>query len=257
MADNWTAVDGSGAAITIAADEVSAAKHQRVKIEFGADGSATEVDATHPLPTGSGDSDDAAPTGGIMPVAGVYQGGAVDEVDANDVGRLRMTARRVLLEAADCKKLIFTAGTPVPTGSDITDENGGALDSTDFAIRDTNSHYYAIPLAAASWRHLQIGLFASPAFDQAATIRIYGGQLNNTLFSRLAQFTHPASSISWSIGDAGDAGQGGETGGATATTNAYYSVPAMATAWPYLFLLIFFAVAPTTGSLNLYIARST
>jgi hypothetical protein len=100
MADNWTAVDGSGAAVTIAADEISSTKHQRVKVEYGADGSATDVDATHPLPVGSGDSDDAAPAGGLMPIAGLYQS-TVDEVDADDVGRLRMSARRALLTAED------------------------------------------------------------------------------------------------------------------------------------------------------------
>jgi len=47
MADNTT-LPGTGD--IIAADDVGGAKHQQVKIEFGANGTATPVDASNPLP---------------------------------------------------------------------------------------------------------------------------------------------------------------------------------------------------------------
>lgn len=49
MADNITLNAGSGGAV-VAADDISSVWHQRVKVEFGADGSATDVSAANPLP---------------------------------------------------------------------------------------------------------------------------------------------------------------------------------------------------------------
>lgn len=51
MADN-TAQGGTD---TIATDDISGVKHQRVKVEYGADGSATDVAAATPLPVRVGD----------------------------------------------------------------------------------------------------------------------------------------------------------------------------------------------------------
>jgi hypothetical protein len=48
MADNVTVTEGTGT--TIAADEIAGVKHQRVKIQHGADGSATDVSSASPLP---------------------------------------------------------------------------------------------------------------------------------------------------------------------------------------------------------------
>lgn len=49
MADNVVLNLGSGGA-TIATDDVGGAQHQYVKVEFGADGTATKVSTTDPLP---------------------------------------------------------------------------------------------------------------------------------------------------------------------------------------------------------------
>lgn len=49
MADNIAVTPGSGA--TVATEDVSGVHHQKVKIEFGADGVATMVDGDNPLPT--------------------------------------------------------------------------------------------------------------------------------------------------------------------------------------------------------------
>jgi hypothetical protein len=50
MADNTTLNTGSGGDV-IATDDIGGVKHQRVKVEYGADGSATDVSNSTPLPT--------------------------------------------------------------------------------------------------------------------------------------------------------------------------------------------------------------
>jgi hypothetical protein len=66
MADNITLNPGASGDV-IAADEISGVKHQRVKIEFGPDGSATEVAPLAPLPvaTISGQTTVASGSGAI------------------------------------------------------------------------------------------------------------------------------------------------------------------------------------------------
>ncbi len=50
MADNTTVLDAAQATVTIAADEIGGLKHQRVKVQYGPDGQATDVSTTAPLP---------------------------------------------------------------------------------------------------------------------------------------------------------------------------------------------------------------
>jgi hypothetical protein len=52
MADNVTINDASDVAVPIAADEISGKQHQRVKVQHGADGSATDVSSASPMPVG-------------------------------------------------------------------------------------------------------------------------------------------------------------------------------------------------------------
>jgi hypothetical protein len=54
MADNVTANAGTGGA-TFATDDVGGVQHTRVKVEFGADGTAADVHAANPLPVQVGD----------------------------------------------------------------------------------------------------------------------------------------------------------------------------------------------------------
>lgn len=49
MADNTTLNAGTGGDV-IATDDISGVKHQRVKVEFGVDGAATDVSRANPLP---------------------------------------------------------------------------------------------------------------------------------------------------------------------------------------------------------------
>lgn len=53
MADNTTIKDASATNVTVASDDVSGVQYQRVKVAFGADGSATDASATTPLPGGT------------------------------------------------------------------------------------------------------------------------------------------------------------------------------------------------------------
>lgn len=69
MADNTI----QGGSDTLASDDIAGVKHQRVKIEYGADGSATDVSTANPLPVLAGST--AAP----LPVAGHGGGGYIDE----------------------------------------------------------------------------------------------------------------------------------------------------------------------------------
>jgi len=83
MADNTTLNEGSGGDV-IATDDISGVKHQRVKIEYGNDGSATDVSDANPLPV-----DDA---GGSLTVdnAGTFavQVNAALPAGTNAIGKL-------------------------------------------------------------------------------------------------------------------------------------------------------------------------
>lgn len=71
MADNTTLNTGSGGD-TIASDDVGGVKHQRVKIGYGTDGTATDVSTASPLPVGD--------AGGSLTVD---DGGAALSIDDN------------------------------------------------------------------------------------------------------------------------------------------------------------------------------
>lgn len=140
MADNITLNAGTGGAV-LAADDITGVWHQKVKVEFGGDDSATQVDATNPLPvvqTGAlpagtnniGDVDiaSALPAGantiGGVNIASALPAGAnnIGDVDVATLpapldvvgGGLEATALRVTL-ASDS------------TGVLSVDDNGGSL----------------------------------------------------------------------------------------------------------------------------------
>lgn len=72
MADNVQVTPGSGA--TIAADDVGGALHQRVKMEWGADGTVNEIDAASGkgLPVQGEAPENAAATGNPVQIGGRY-----------------------------------------------------------------------------------------------------------------------------------------------------------------------------------------
>jgi hypothetical protein len=80
VADNVTLNTGSGGD-TIAADEIGGVKHQRVKVEFGADGSATDASPANPLPVGVGLNDPKT----TLATGAVLAAGASTDLDSAQV----------------------------------------------------------------------------------------------------------------------------------------------------------------------------
>jgi len=81
MADNITTNPGNGGA-TVAADEIAGVMHQRVKVQYGADGAATDVSDANPLPVDGGVAHDAADSGNPIKI-GVKAVNAEPEAVAN------------------------------------------------------------------------------------------------------------------------------------------------------------------------------
>ena len=75
MSDNTLLNVGTGGD-TIATNDIAGVKHQLVKVEFGASGSATQVSGTNPLPTAPYPGGTAASASNPLPVQ-LSQGGAV------------------------------------------------------------------------------------------------------------------------------------------------------------------------------------
>lgn len=93
MADNTQLNVGTGGDL-IASDDIAGVKHQRVKVEFGADGSATDVSSASPLPvTVSGTVSIAAngvistvnSTAVALGIGGVFTGTSEDSTEFSDV----------------------------------------------------------------------------------------------------------------------------------------------------------------------------
>ena len=67
MADNTVLNAGTGGD-TIASDDIAGVKHQRVKVEFGADGFATDVSAANPMPVAGAFFQTTQPVSGTVAV---------------------------------------------------------------------------------------------------------------------------------------------------------------------------------------------
>jgi hypothetical protein len=256
MADIYSATPGTG--YDFAADEIGGVLYPRVKLVTGADNSAADVSTASPLPVQGSAADDAAASGNPVPIGGVYQS-TVDAVDAGDVGRLRMTARRALVGAADFRQIPLTSAAPAPAGSDIVNSVGGAIVSGDLEIRDNSYHTICIPLAISGWRKLNVGFFVSSGtvYDQNLALTVYGGQEDGLSWSILSALTIPSGGVMYFGVGNGAVGQGGVTGGATASNAAFYSIPALESAWPWVNIYLKASVAPTSGALSIVINRST
>jgi hypothetical protein len=210
----------------------------------------------HRLATGA--TDDAAAAGELFPLAGMYQS-SVDEIDAGDVGRIRTSRRRAVITAMDHKILTLNSATPVPSDSDIVNGAGGAIVSGDLSIRDTSNHFFYIPMGERSWRNLGVILQSPTAFDQAATVRIIAGVSGSSVaYGVLGELTLPASIVGVALLPYGGLGAslGEIVGASTMVTGAVYAVPAFRdVASSGILLRVSFSVAPTVGTLALYISR--
>jgi hypothetical protein len=108
MADNVAITPGSGA--TIAADDISGVLVQRVKIQTGADGSATDVSTSNPVPVsdagGTISVDDGA---GSLTVDGSVSLAAAVPAGSNEIGGVNQT--KVAGTAVDVNSGNKSAGT--------------------------------------------------------------------------------------------------------------------------------------------------
>lgn len=113
MADNIDVTQGSGK--TIAADEIASVLHQRVKVQHGADGSATDVSTSSPLPVLVGTTDTVTvkldPSAGLIGISGTVQ--------------VKTDPSSVLSSITSSIGIYFDRGGPAIT---ITDSNGGIAD---------------------------------------------------------------------------------------------------------------------------------
>ena len=224
-----------------------------------ADGAGDNGDP-HVYRMGSGATDDAAAAGELYPLAGLYQE-SVDEIDSGDVGRVRMSRRRAVMTAGDFRMLTLTGSDPVPSGSDIVMRYAAAVAVADMQIRNTNPHDFLIPMAMRGWRNLAVFLRSASAFDQEASVEVYGWtDTSSSGRGKMLSVTLPAMAAGAWIAPAAGAGAGlGETvGAATIVTGMLYGIPAFHnSAMPYIGIRVLFSVAPTTGELELIIVRST
>ncbi len=83
MVDNTTLNPGTGGDV-VAMDDISGIKHQRVKVEFGADGTASDVSPTNPLPTQEQHSTTAA-------TSSVASSATTVQILASTAGRFQAT----------------------------------------------------------------------------------------------------------------------------------------------------------------------
>lgn len=119
MADNTTINAGTGGDV-IASDDIGGVKHQRVKVEFGADGSATDVSAANPLPVAPSNS------------------------STSSVTNVAASASSVTLKAANASRkalYIFNAGT-----SDLFVKFGAtATTTTSFSVMIPPNGFFEFP----------------------------------------------------------------------------------------------------------------
>lgn len=261
MADNFAATPGAG--LTIAADEIDGVKYPRVKIAFGADGFATDLSSTDPLPVSTGAVDNGA--AGQLFTMGAYYASSPEDAPGplNDqqAGLLRSTAMRVLLTAVDYKEVFLEQKTPVPDHSDITNLASSDIVEADLLIADTNEHTFVIPMAVSGWRNLTILVLATDVIDEIVTWTLSACNapyVDAAKFCTLASAALPdqADNLNFAIGN-GATGQGGVVGDGTTADQDYYNVPAIVAGWGYLCLTLQASSAPTQGEIQLTIMRTT
>ncbi len=142
MADNTRLNVGVNGDL-IASDDIGGVKHQLIKMEFGDDGTATQVSATNPLPVSSGGLTDAQIRATALPVSGTFY---------------------------PATQLISAASLPLPTGAAI------AANQQTNALTDAQLRASAIQVTAAtiSPTYSAVTEGISAAISATDLISIYG-----------------------------------------------------------------------------------
>lgn len=114
-------------------------------------------------------NDDAAAAGPIFPAAGVYQSSA-SEVDAGDIGRLRMSARRGLIAMPDFQHVVANASSVSSAGDLMVSSDGSTYISPTTAFFNgadagfgAAARYVAIPMQ--HWQECTVTIFNSLAVN--------------------------------------------------------------------------------------------
>lgn len=118
MADNTTLNPGAGGDV-IATDDIAGVKYQRVKVNYGGDGVATDVSATNPLPV------------------------APSRASASTSASVAGSTTNVTLLALNASRLgatIFNDST-----ADLYVKLGSTATLTDFTCRLSPNAYYEVP----------------------------------------------------------------------------------------------------------------
>lgn len=177
MPDNFETNSASGG-VTFASDEISTVHHQRVKIQTGADGSATDVSATNPLPIEGPDAENAAVSGNPLLAGGRYDASPRTLGDG-DVGAVALDADGAV-HISDGGNTLTVDGTVTAnagTGT-FTVDNGGTFavqaDSTvtDDAAYTAGSGQGVAIMGFATSDSVDSGDIGALAMDTARNLKV-------------------------------------------------------------------------------------
>jgi hypothetical protein len=149
MADNTTLSAGTGGDV-IATDDIAGVKVQRVKVQHGADGSATDVSTASPLPVDQ--TNTTVADGGALPAKGMQVGGTDGSVfqviSTDNAGRVNVNVNGTVTTSGPLTDTQLRASA-VPVSGPLT---------------DTQLRASAVPSPARSRR---AGRSRTPSFERA------------------------------------------------------------------------------------------
>ena len=251
-ASDWDLPDTAAGDLAAIAAPMPASAGQKAK---AASFPVTLASDEDDLGISTGATDDGAAAGQIFPMAGLYDDTATDEVDEGDVGRMRMSARRAILNTPDfilteVDAADLNAGSVMVDGITFESLHSLKMGSEDGATYGASAGI-VIPMGVRHWRSLWLAIKnGATAHDQNIAVTVYASPQNSTSLNnpraRVAQFTIPmTANLALVVGE-GTVGQGGQAGAATAVNLALYALT-IPRGTPYVQILLS-ATTPTTGA---------
>lgn len=251
-ASDWDLPDTAAGDLAAIAAPMPASAGQKAK---AASFPVTLASDEDDLGISTGATDDGAAAGQIFPMAGLYDDTATDEVDEGDVGRMRMSARRAILNTPDfilteVDAADLNAGSVVVDGITFESLYSLKMGSEDGATYGASA-VIVIPMGVRHWRSLWLAIKnGATAHDQNIAVTVYASPQNSTSLNnpraRVAQFTIPTTANLALVVGEGTVGQGGQAGAATAVNLALYALT-IPRGTPYVQILLS-ATTPTTGA---------
>lgn len=210
----------------------------------------------------TGATDDAAAAGAIFPLAGLYQAiGSVDEVDTGDVGRVRMSVRRAMIEAPDYHAWSASsggvaashAGILVTTHATYWSLANYVTPTVDFfdgsdAGFATETRTIYIPMLAYGFRRLTINLYQNLGVNCTWTLKpwVSGAGITGAFANQVWSEVLGTTVARLLSGGAGGTGASG--------VDAILALNQPVTAW---LLRVVPASDPSSGSVHVTIDRSS